>query len=233
MSLWFESRLTLLSSLLLLISLVHPHSCKAVDLKPCGFQAIYNFGDSLSDTGNAMAEHPSPHAWHYPLGMTIGRATGRACDGLLIIDHIAEATGLPFCNPYLNKSLDHSKGANFAVGGTGLLSKEERAEWNVNFVWSNDSLDVQLRWFDQHLNDNFKDEKARRDHLKSSLFVIGGGGNDYGAMGGSPLYDKLPYIEQKKLIMPFVVGALVDAVKVRSVPNCAILLSHYCQEPAS
>ncbi|CAI0411510.1 unnamed protein product [Linum tenue] len=37
-------------------------------VKPCGFQANYNFADSLSDTGNAMATRPGPEGWKYPMG---------------------------------------------------------------------------------------------------------------------------------------------------------------------
>ncbi|CAN1142096.1 hypothetical protein LINPERHAP2_LOCUS12887, partial [Linum perenne] len=50
---------------------------------------------------------------------------------------MAEAAGVPYVNPYLNKSLDHTYDTNFTVG-------------------------------------------ARREHLKSALFLIGGG-NDYGS----------------------------------------------------
>ncbi|CAN1282098.1 hypothetical protein LINPERPRIM_LOCUS17956, partial [Linum perenne] len=58
--------------LIVLLLLLPSSSSTAPDLKACGFKAIYNFGDSLSDTGNAKIEFPGPHAWKYPLGMTIG-----------------------------------------------------------------------------------------------------------------------------------------------------------------
>ncbi|CAN1846214.1 GDSL esterase/lipase At5g03980 [Linum perenne] len=78
------------SLLLLLLPPLPSSSSTTPDLKPCGFKAIYNFGDSLSDTGNEEVESSDPHAWKYPPGMPIGGvATGRFCDGLLIIDRIA------------------------------------------------------------------------------------------------------------------------------------------------
>ncbi|CAN0881403.1 GDSL esterase/lipase At5g45910 [Linum grandiflorum] len=191
--------------LIMLLLVHHASSSMAPDLKACGFRAIYNFGDSLSDTGNAKIEFPGPHAWKYPLGMTIGgEVTGRACDGLLIIDRIATAAGLPYTNPYLNMTLDHSKGVNFAVGGTGLLSKALRLKWNVTLQYSQSSLDVQLRWFDGYLLGAFKNNTALlQDHLKSCLFMIGGGGNDYGSF----------HQKRKKRIMPDVMKSMTAALQ--------------------
>ncbi|CAN1150896.1 Acetylajmalan esterase [Linum perenne] len=207
-----NSFLPLLVVLLLLLPLLPSSSATAPDLKACGFKAIYNFGDSLSDTGNAKIEFPGPHAWKYPLGMTIGgEVTGRACDGLLIIDRIATAAGLPYVNPYENKTLDHSKGVNFAVGGTGLLSKELRLKWNVQLRYSQSSLDVQLYWFDQYLLGAFNNDTfALQDHLKSSLIMIGGGGNDYGSL---QKMDGIPNLEQKIMILPDVMKSMRDALQ--------------------
>ncbi|CAN1282035.1 GDSL esterase/lipase At5g03980 [Linum perenne] len=139
-----NSFLPLLVVLLLLLPLLPSSSATAPDLKACGFKAIYNFGDSLSDTGNAKIEFPGPHAWKYPLGMTIGgEVTGRACDGLLIIDRI-----------------------------------------------------------------------ALQDHLKSSLIMIGGGGNDYGSL---QKMDGIPNLEQKIMILPDVMKSMRDALQQRFI----------------
>lgn len=52
----------------------------------CGFPAIYNFGDSNSDTGGISA---ALNAIQPPNGETFfGHPSGRACDGRLIIDFI-------------------------------------------------------------------------------------------------------------------------------------------------
>ncbi|CAN0903678.1 GDSL esterase/lipase At1g28580 [Linum grandiflorum] len=198
-------------SCLFLLLILHPLS--ASDLKACKFQAIYSFGDSLSDTGNAKIEFPNPHAWIYPMGMTIGQATGRFCDGWLLLDRIAEAAGLPYTNPYLNKTLDHSKGVNFAVGGTGILSKELRRRWNVTLPYSNSSLDVQLRWFDQFLFQAFKNDTALlRQNLKASLFVIGGGGNDYAHLADAKGISSI--VKQKQRIMPDIMTLMREAIEV-------------------
>ncbi|GLT59027.1 hypothetical protein SLA2020_318750 [Shorea laevis] len=65
----------------------------------CDFEAIFNFGDSNSDTGGFWAAFPAQSG---PFGMTyFKRPAGRASDGRLVIDFLAEALGLPFLSPYL------------------------------------------------------------------------------------------------------------------------------------
>ncbi|CAN1798983.1 GDSL esterase/lipase At5g45910 [Linum perenne] len=200
-------------SILAALLLFHPLYA-APDLKPCGFTAIYCFGDSIYDTGNSIIEFP--HSWvgNYPYGITIGRATGRTSDGLLIVDHIAEAIGVPYLNPSLNKSLDFSKGANFAVGGTALLSKAERKRWNVTLKWSNSSLPVQLTWFKHLVKQSYQHPAVRRLKMKSSLFMLGGGSADYYNCHASY---KGPPINQKKQLLPYAIGSLKQAVKVRTI----------------
>jgi hypothetical protein len=54
----------------------------------CNFPAIYNFGDSNSDTGGISAAFA---ALHPPNGETFfGHPSGRYCDGRLIIDFIGK-----------------------------------------------------------------------------------------------------------------------------------------------
>lgn len=58
------------------------------DLTTCNFRAVYNFGDSNSDTGGGSAAFwPAGQ----PCGETFfGRPVGRGCDGRLIIDFIGK-----------------------------------------------------------------------------------------------------------------------------------------------
>ncbi|THG23378.1 hypothetical protein TEA_006470 [Camellia sinensis var. sinensis] len=83
-------------------------------LPPCNFPAIYNFGDSNSDTGGcsaALAPLRSPDGETF-----FGKPTGRISDGRLIIDFMAEQLGLPYLNSYLDSlGTNYSHGANFAV----------------------------------------------------------------------------------------------------------------------
>ena len=73
---------------LLIVSLVR-HPALAVGgagVLRCDFPAIYNFGDSNSDTGGISAALSKIHA---PNGETFfGHPSGRVCDGRLIIDFI-------------------------------------------------------------------------------------------------------------------------------------------------
>lgn len=59
-----------------------------INSPPCNFSAIYNFGDSNSDTGGISAAF-------YPAGPPSGdtyfhRPAGRASDGRMIIDFIGK-----------------------------------------------------------------------------------------------------------------------------------------------
>lgn len=66
-----------------------------IGLSPCNFPAIYNFGDSNSDTGgNSAALYPSGP----PSGETFfHEPAGRGSDGRLIIDFIGNMHINLFC----------------------------------------------------------------------------------------------------------------------------------------
>nr|GMD19484.1 GDSL esterase/lipase At3g26430-like [Ipomoea batatas] len=84
---------------------------------PCNFPAIFNFGDSNSDTGGlsaAFGQAGPPHGetyFHHP--------AGRYCDGRLKIDFIAERLGLPHVSAFLDAlGSNFTHGANFATAGS-------------------------------------------------------------------------------------------------------------------
>lgn len=63
----------------------------------CDFEAIFNFGDSNSDTGGFWAAFPAQGP---PNGMTyFKKPSGRASDGRLIIDFLGISPFLP-CSVY-------------------------------------------------------------------------------------------------------------------------------------
>lgn len=111
----------------------------------CNIPAIYNFGDSNSDTGGLSAVFPPTVP---PNGETFfHNPSGRACDGRLIIDFIAEQLGIPYLSAYLNSikpNFEH--GANFATRGATIRQQNEA--WFQNYV-SPFSLDIQLTQFDE------------------------------------------------------------------------------------
>ncbi|XP_019423902.1 PREDICTED: GDSL esterase/lipase At4g01130-like isoform X1 [Lupinus angustifolius] len=86
----------------------------------CDFKAIFNFGDSNSDTGGFFAAFPAESG---PFGMTyFNKPAGRASDGRLIVDFLAQAFGLPFLSPYLQSiGSNFRHGANYATLASTVL----------------------------------------------------------------------------------------------------------------
>ncbi|GFP97512.1 GDSL esterase/lipase at3g26430 [Phtheirospermum japonicum] len=94
-------------------------------LNNCNFPAIFNFGDSNSDTGGlsaAFGQAPSPNGQTY-----FHAPAGRFCDGRLVIDLIvnlfstAERLGLPHLSAFLDSiGSNFSHGANFATAGSTI-----------------------------------------------------------------------------------------------------------------
>ncbi|XP_028060943.1 GDSL esterase/lipase At3g27950-like [Camellia sinensis] len=98
----------------------------------CRFPAIYNFGDSNSDTGGSSSAFEETAL---PNGMTFFRKpSARLCDGRLIIDFIAENLKLPFLNAYLDSiGTSYRHGANFAVAGSSVLKDGGYSPFHLDF----------------------------------------------------------------------------------------------------
>ncbi|KAJ4849550.1 Alpha-L-fucosidase 3 [Turnera subulata] len=110
---------------------------------PCHFPAIFNFGDSNSDTGGLSAvfgQAGPPHGesyFHHP--------AGRYCDGRLIIDFMAKGLGLPYLSAYLDSlGSNFSHGANFATAGSTIRPQNTTLRQSG---FSPISLDVQWNEF--------------------------------------------------------------------------------------
>ncbi|XP_025822125.1 acetylajmalan esterase-like [Panicum hallii] len=148
-----------------------------------GITAIYNFGDSLSDTGNLLREGAGgmlQYTTAPPYGSAIGGATGRCSDGYLMIDFLAKDLGLPLLNPYLDKGADFTHGVNFAVAGATALDAAALARRGVSVPHTNSSLAVQLQQFKDFMNANTRSPQETREKLARSLVMVGEiGGNDY------------------------------------------------------
>ncbi|CAL9125358.1 unnamed protein product, partial [Musa textilis] len=119
------------------------------------YSAIFNFGDSLTDTGNlAFLTGGKAPVSRPPYGETyFHRPTGRFTDGRIILDFIARAMRLPLVPPYPAGRGRHNfaKGANFAVAGARALSNAFYVAEGFNVTWDDYSLGTQLKWFDQLL----------------------------------------------------------------------------------
>ncbi|CAI9093040.1 OLC1v1028441C1 [Oldenlandia corymbosa var. corymbosa] len=117
--------------------------CSPESLPQCTFPAIFNFGDSNSDTGGLAAIYGQPSS---PYGETFfHRPSGRFSDGRLMIDFMAETLGLPLISAYLSSvGSNYMTGANFATAGSTIRPQ------NTTFFqsgYSPISLDVQLAQF--------------------------------------------------------------------------------------
>ncbi|XP_075660230.1 GDSL esterase/lipase At1g54790-like [Castanea sativa] len=85
------------------------------------FPAIFNFGDSNSDTGELVATGIEtllpPNGQNY-----FHKPSGRYCDGRLIIDFLVRSMDLPFLNAYLDSigTPNFRKGCNFAAAASAI-----------------------------------------------------------------------------------------------------------------
>uniref|UniRef100_A0A0D9UAY7 Sinapine esterase n=2 Tax=Medicago truncatula TaxID=3880 RepID=A0A0D9UAY7_MEDTR len=145
------------------------------------YDAIFNFGDSISYTGNQASFYTVPGNSSY-CSTYFKQPSGRFSDGRLIIDFIAEAYGLPFLPAYktLTKGQDVTKGVNFAFAGSTALNYNNYLNKSRILVpASNYSLGVQLKMFKEFRNSTCKSKKDCRSYFKKSLFLVGEiGGND-------------------------------------------------------
>ncbi|KAG8067482.1 hypothetical protein GUJ93_ZPchr0005g15851 [Zizania palustris] len=164
------------------------------------YNAIYSFGDSISDTGNlCVGGCPS---WlttgQAPYGKTFfGRPTGRCSDGRVIVDFLAEHFGLPL-PPASKAGGDFKKGANMAIiGATSMDAAFFKSIGLSDKIWNNGPLDTQIQWFRQLLPSVCG--RDCKNYLSNSLFVVGEfGGNDYNAplFAGRSMSEVRGYVPQ-------------------------------------
>ncbi|KAA8530175.1 hypothetical protein F0562_004884 [Nyssa sinensis] len=182
--------------------------------QPGDIPAIYNFGDSNSDTGGIAAAFFPMAA---PCGETFfGRPVGRASDGRLIIDFIAEHLKLPYLSPYLDSiGTKFQQGANFATGGATIRRQNE--SWFQNGV-SPFPLDIQIEHYDQfkartsYLYNQAKEPSDRSnlpnpEDFSKAIYIFDIGQNDL-AVGFRTMSD-----EQLQAAIPDIVNQFAAAVQ--------------------
>ncbi|GER47451.1 GDSL esterase/lipase At5g14450, partial [Striga asiatica] len=189
---------------------------KKTNLEACYYSALYNYGDSNSDTGGIAAAFYPPAS---PSGVTyFGLPAGRASDGRLIIDFIADSVGIPYLSAYLDSiGSNYQQGANFATGGATIGKPNET--WFATGV-SPFPLEIQVEHYTQlkdrapHLYNQSKDECVRNRLPKSdldlskALFTLDIGQNDV-AFG----IRTLSYQLQKEAI-PRIVAQFISQIEV-------------------
>ncbi|KAJ6944541.1 acetylajmalan esterase-like [Populus alba x Populus x berolinensis] len=144
------------------------------ELKICGFDAIYNIGDSLSNTGNKIRINSSVAESRLP--------DGTAVRSLVPLDYIVKSAGFSSIKAYLNTNeTDSHNGVNFAFSGASTLpAKVLMPKLKVDAGVIVNTLGTQLQWFDRYLKGFCRKPKDCKEKLKSSLFIMGEiGANDY------------------------------------------------------
>nr|GMD53635.1 acetylajmalan esterase-like [Ipomoea batatas]GMD58482.1 acetylajmalan esterase-like [Ipomoea batatas]GME20286.1 acetylajmalan esterase-like [Ipomoea batatas]GME21298.1 acetylajmalan esterase-like [Ipomoea batatas] len=180
----------------------------------CSFKYIYQFGDSLADTGNLIripGALSTFHADRLPYGQSFfHRPTGRYSNGRLIIDYTAAALHLPLTPPYLDFNASFTHGANFAVAGATALDQAFFVGKNISIPSFRPPISGQLRWFQSHLNSTcHARSKCVRRRLRDAFFV-------FGAFGGNDYYNAVfrgKSVEEVRTYVPDIVNAVILGIK--------------------
>ncbi|KAL3381825.1 hypothetical protein AABB24_001764 [Solanum stoloniferum] len=174
------------------------------------YPAVFNFGDSNSDTGGLVAgvgDRLEP-----PNGQTYFKnPSGRFCDGRLIIDFLMDAMDLPFLNSYLDSVAAPSfrKGANFAAAGSTILPATASSVCPFSFGiqvaqffrFKNRVSEIQAktRKYDKYV--------PAQDYFQKGLYMFDIGQNDLA--GG--FYSKT--LDQILASIPTILSGFEDGVK--------------------
>ncbi|KAH9625359.1 hypothetical protein KSS87_015188 [Heliosperma pusillum] len=169
--------------LLITFAIHHVPSNAILANDECKFPAIFNFGDSNSDTGGLSAAFGQAG---FPAGETFFHSpAGRYCDGRLVIDFIAQSLGLPYLNAFLDAvGSNFSHGANFATAGSTIRPQNTTRQQSG---FSPISLNVQFHEFnDFHRRSQifrqqgqvFKELLPKGEYFSKALYTFDIGQND-------------------------------------------------------
>nr|POE67597.1 gdsl esterase/lipase 1 [Quercus suber] len=165
------------SILVLYACIIIPTQCLGNICLPKEHVALFIFGDSILDAGNNNYINATTdlQANIWPYGETFFKySTGRASDGRLISDFIAEYANLPLIPPYLHPGYNrYIDGANFASVGAGALD-ETRPGLVID-------LNTQIKYF-KNMETQLRQklgEKEAKELLFKAVYLISIGYNDY------------------------------------------------------
>ncbi|KAM7267839.1 hypothetical protein ACFE04_010005 [Oxalis oulophora] len=177
----------------------------------CEFKAIFNFGDSNSDTGGFWAAFPAQSG---PFGMTyFNRPTGRATDGRLMVDFLAQALGFPFLSPYLQSiGSDYQHGANYAtLASTVLLPNTSQFVTGISpfslAIQLNQMKEFKTKVYESDSTAKIGSKLPKRDVFGKSIYMFYIGQNDF--TSNLPDID----IHGTEQFLPQVVSQIADTIK--------------------
>ncbi|KAK4780036.1 hypothetical protein SAY87_016142 [Trapa incisa] len=180
-----STRAVFLPLLLLAFQSLILSCCSASPKGPLSLiENVYQLGDSTADAGNLIritgSNSEDKVSARLPYGETLGKPTDRFSDGLLMVDYITRALGLPLLNPSLARNRSFEHGANFAVGGSTVLNSSFYKAKNVAVPATNTPLRAQLQWLRSFLNSTCKSLSDCAERLRRSLVIVGEmGSNDF------------------------------------------------------
>ncbi|XP_071717493.1 GDSL esterase/lipase At3g26430-like [Rutidosis leptorrhynchoides] len=201
--------------LILVTLLLQLQPISILGIPECKFPAVFNFGDSNSDTGALSAMFGEP-AIPPPNGETFfGSPAGRRSDGRLLIDFIAKGLGLPYLSAFLDSmGTNFSHGANYATIGSTIRRQNTTI---FQSGYSPISLDIQYAEFSSFLKrsqlirqrgDIFKTLFPDINDFSRGLYTFDIGQNDLTAgyqLNMSP--------EQVKAYVPDVISEFTATIK--------------------
>ncbi|KAF7150387.1 hypothetical protein RHSIM_Rhsim02G0226800 [Rhododendron simsii] len=163
------------------IVILFPNSSHAADHRLANSKkhvALFVFGDSLFDVGNNnyINTTSSMRSNFWPYGETFfNHPTGRASDGRLIPDFIAEYAKLPLLRPYKQPGNNHrfSNGVNFASSGAGALAQTYQGlviDLNMQLIYFKNVKKVL----------ELLGETEAKKILSTAVYLFSIGNNDYG-----------------------------------------------------
>ncbi|KAK0601246.1 hypothetical protein LWI29_022411 [Acer saccharum] len=158
------------------------------------FPAVFNFGDSNSDTGELIAS--GIESINPPYGeIYFHNPSGRYCDGRIIIDFLMDAMDLPFLNAYLDSIGIPSfrKGCNFAAAGSTILPATATSVSPFSFGIQVSQF---LRFKSQVLELLSKGKKLAKylpaeDYFQKGLYMFDIGQNDLAGAFYSKTFDQI------------------------------------------
>ncbi|XP_012570001.1 GDSL esterase/lipase At1g54790 [Cicer arietinum] len=142
--------------------------------------AVFNFGDSNSDTGELVAglgiQLSPPNGQDY-----FKTPSGRFCNGRLILDFLMDAMDLPFLNPYLNSVglPNFHQGCNFAAAGSTILPATASSISPFGFgVEVNQFLLFRAQVLKLLAGKKFDEYIPAEDYFQKGLYIFDIGQND-------------------------------------------------------